>query len=372
MTLDSATVYRLEVPMKGSFGDAHHQDFRNMESVLVVLRGEGEIGIGTADATPGYSIQTHDDIQSTLVDELLPRTLDVNPTNPNRFHGAVGGIEDAPNALCALEMAYLDWYGKRHGRTVSELLAGDRRTRIPLNGWVGIDTPEAMAADAREWLSRGFDSLKIKLGGDPVADVARVDAVCDAVGDDVDVRADANTAYDVGTAIDVARELEQYPLVHLEQPVPEDDIEGLKRVTEASSTPIMADECIFTPQDAYEILRREAADRIKVKILRMGGVFNTRQVLDTAALAGISCVVGHGYGLAPATSAELALAATHTNVFGNLESVGQLKMVDEPFSRLQIESGGATLPAGHGLGIDLHEASLPEFADQSQTLEASS
>jgi len=369
MELDSGTVHRLKVPMHASYGSAHHRDFTEMKSTLVVLNGDGVTGIGTADATPGYSIQSHDDIESALVTDLLPHVLDRNPENPNRFIDIVPDIEAYPNAVCALEMAYLDWYGKKHENTVTDILAGAHRKRVPLNGWVGIDDPDVMDKEARRWLADDYKSIKIKLSGDPETDISRVRAVCEAVCDEgMDVRADVNAGYDIETGIYVARELEQFPLAHLEQPVPKDDLNGLKRVTEATSTTIMADESIVTARDAFEIIRHAAADRIKIKILRMGGVLKTRQVLDAAALAGVSCVVGHGFGLTPATSTELSLTATHHNVFGPVEAVGLLKMQEEPFSALQIDDGVAELPPGPGHGIELIEGGLQEYITKSTTI----
>jgi L-alanine-DL-glutamate epimerase-like enolase superfamily enzyme len=360
--LTGARVLRLSVPMRGSFGSAHHRDFSTMTSTAVLLETEaGVAGVGTADATPGYSVQSHDDIAASLREDVLPALLADPPAHPNALLDRLTPFADAPNACCAAELAFLDAHGRATGRRLVDLLGGARRETVPLNGWVGIDDPDAMAADATDWADRGFESLKIKLAGEPRRDVERVAAVCDAVGDRVAVRADVNAGYTVEEAVEVAQAVESYPLVHLEQPVAKDDLDGLAAVTAATSTPIMADECILTPADAFEVLRRRAADRIKVKALRMGGVCRTRQVLDAAALAGVECVLGHGFGLTPATSAELQLAAAHDNVFGGVESVGPLKMREEPFTPLVVDGGRATIPTGPGLGVGLHEDDLDGF-----------
>jgi L-alanine-DL-glutamate epimerase-like enolase superfamily enzyme len=362
LDLTGARVLRLSVPMHGSFGSAHHRDFSTMTSTAVLLESRaGVVGVGTADATPGYSVQSHDAIAASLREDVLPALLADPPAHPNALLDRLAPFADAPNACCAAELAFLDAHGRASDRRLADLLGGARRETVPLNGWVGIDDPEAMAADATDWADRGFESLKIKLAGEPGRDVERVAAVCDAVGDRVAVRADVNAGYTVEEAVEVAQAVETYPLVHLEQPVAKDDLDGLAAVTAATSTPIVADECILTPAEAFEVLRRRAADRIKVKALRMSGVLRTRQVLDAAALAGVECVLGHGFGLTPATSAELQLAAAHDNVFGGVESVGPLKMREEPFDSLAIEGGRATLPTGPGLGTPLREDDLDEF-----------
>lgn len=369
--VESVQVVRLAVPMSGSFGSAHHRDFTTMDSVLVVLdTTDGVRGVGTADATPGYSVQTHDEIEESLRCDVLPALFAAQPSHPNDLLACFTPFEDAPNAACAVELAYLDAYCRSRNESLSDLLWGALNHRIPLNGWVGIDEPEAMADDARSWRDRGFESLKIKLAGEPDRDIERARVVCAAVGDDVAVRADVNAGYTVEEAIRVARAMEDLPLVHLEQPVSKTDLEGLARVTASTTTPIMADECILTPADAFEIVRRGAADRIKVKILRMGGVLRTRQVLDAAALAGVECVLGHGFGLTPATSAELQLAAAHDNVFGPVESVGPLKMSDEPFDELTIDDGVAALPSESGLGTALVDDALETYATSSWRVDA--
>ena len=367
MGLESAAVHRLAVPLAGSYATAHHRDFTEMESTLVTVTGDGVRGVGTADATPGYSLQTHDEIAASLLDDLLPALFAADPDHPNGMLDAFGEVPGAPNAKFALETAWLDWFCKRSGDALSDLLYGRRRDRVPLNGWVGIDDPEAMADEAADWRDRGYTSLKMKLSGDPEADVDRVAAVCDRVADSVAVRTDVNQGYDIETAIDVARALESYPVVHLEQPVPKEDIEGLRRVTEATETPIMADECIVTARDAFEVLRLGAADRMKLKALRMGGVLPTRRALDAAAVAGVSCVLGHGFGLTPATGAEVALAATHDNVWGPIESVGPLKMAAEPFSSLDVRDGSVAVPTDAGLGVELDDDRLSEFAQYERT-----
>ncbi|UWG46329.1 L-alanine-DL-glutamate epimerase or related enzyme of enolase superfamily [Halanaeroarchaeum sp. HSR-CO] len=369
MSIDSITIRRLSVPMHQSYGSAHHRDFDEMESTLVEITGEGEYGIGTADATPGYSIQTHDEIVASLRDRLGPAVLEADPRTPNALLEVFAAVDQIPNAKCALEVAFLDWYGTVHDQPLSELLWGARRDRVPLNGWVGIDTPETMAEEAREWLADGYRSIKIKLSGDADTDVERVAAVCDAVCEEgMDVRADVNQGYDVETAIEVAKRLEDYPLTHLEQPVPKGDVDGLARVTDSTSTVIMADEAIQTAADAFDILARGAADRIKVKILRMGGVLGTRRVLEAAALADTTVVVGHGFGLSPATAAEVTMTATHDAVFGAVESVGPLKMAAEPFAGLTIENGYAELPTGSGHGVDVDRSALEEVTDETHTV----
>ena len=124
----------------------------------------------------------------------------------------------------------------------------------------------------------------------------------------------------------------------------------------------MADECLLSLSDVHEVLSKRAADRIKVKTLRLGGILPTRRALDVASAAGIPAIVGHGFGLSPSTSSELQLTTTHENVVTPVESVGMLKMESEPFDPvISSEGGNALLPSGNGHGIRLDESKLAEF-----------
>lgn len=371
MNLRSAGIHQLEVPLAGTFRAAHHPDLGSQESVLVVLETtDGLRGIGTADPVPGYSRVATRETADILATDILPQVLAGGIDNPNQLNRVLDRIEGAANAKCAVESAFLDLYGKTRGDTVVEWLGGRLEDRVTLNAWVGFDEPDAMADEARSWVDRGFTSMKIKLQGDAETDLRRVRAVFDAVGDEADVRADANEAYDLETAIDVARALEELPLVHFEQPIPGDDLAGLETLTNATSTTIMADECLTHLGRVRRVLQRGAADRLKLKILRLGGVSNTRLALDYARVHGVACVVGHGFCLSPAASAELQLIASHRNVFGAAETVGPLKMADEPFEPvIDLDEGSARLPEGPGLGVELVEEKLARYRTTGRTIE---
>lgn len=347
--------------MHTSYRAAVH-DFSTMDAFLIVITAPtGERGIGTVDPSPGYSRQTPSEIQQDL-STILPRFITDCPPNPNTLSLVLREMEGGENAKCGVEMAYLDLYCRQRGITLQEFLGGSLRNSESLNGWVGVAKPETMVKKAVDYRNSGFDSIKLKLDGDSETDLERVKAVCDAVGEQMQVRADVNGAYDVSTAIEVAQSLEDYPIEHLEQPVPLNDIDGLKEVTNSTSTRIMADECLLSLEDIYEVLSRNAADRIKVKTLRLGGILPTRRALDLASSAGVSCVVGHGFGLSASTSAELQLTTSHDNVVTPVESVGMLKMKSEPFSpALSVKDGKATIPSGDGLGIHLVDSELPDF-----------
>ncbi len=165
------------------------------------------------------------------------------------------------------------------------------------------------------------------------------------MGPEFKLRIDANAGYDADTSIQLARMVAPYDLQLFEQPVPADDLDGMRRVRGAGGIPIMADESVLDHASLIRLIKAEAADIVKVKVMKQGGISNTRLMIATAEAAGIPCVLGHGFGLGINTMAEIMLAATSSNVIDGLECVGPLKTSDDIVGeKLDLASGSLALP----------------------------
>ena len=149
----------------------------------------------------------------------------------------------------------------------------------------------------------------------------------------------------------------------LEQPVAADDIAGMARVRrEGGGIPIMADESVLDHASLINIIRADAADIVKVKVMKQGGFLNTRRMIATADAAGVRCVLGHGFGLGINTMAEIMCAATSANVVDGLECVGPLKTSDDIVThKIDMTSGSIALPDGPGLGVVLDDAKIERY-----------
>jgi muconate cycloisomerase len=137
---------------------------------------------------------------------------------------------------------------------------------------------------------------------------------------------------------------------------------NVRREANAVGLPIMADESVLDHASLIRIIQAQAADIVKVKVMKQGGFLNTRRMIATAEAAGIRCVVGHGFGLGVNTMAEIMLAATSANVLDGLECVGPLKTADDIVTRkLDLTSGTLALPAGPGLGVTLDDTKVAKY-----------
>ena len=159
---------------------------------------------------------------------------------------------------------------------------------------ISVNDPEVMAKDTLDAVARGYDTIKVKVGVNPELDLARLLAVREAAGPDKKLRIDANQAWSPKQAVKLLNQMQERGLdIELvEQPVPAHDFEGLKFVTERSYVPVMADESVFSPEDALKIMQMGAADLVNIKLMKCGGLYNALKIASAAELYGVECMIG--------------------------------------------------------------------------------
>jgi muconate cycloisomerase len=366
MKIERVEVWGVAVPLVGEFKNAYLSKSVVKSAVVRITATGGAVGYGNIDPTPGYSKEDTPAHVDTLRNKLAPMLLGMDPTNVHQVLAKMEAtVEGFLDSKAAIEMACIDLSARVAGMPVYTYLGGAMKQQLFFNAWIGILTPDQAARETMEWKSKGFRSCKVKVGGNIEADRDRVKAVREAVGKDFQIRIDANAGYDADTSIKLARMVAPYGLQLFEQPVPADDIAGMARVrreANAVGVPIMADESVLDHASLIRIIRADAADIVKVKVMKQGGFLNTRRMIATAEAAGIRCVVGHGFGLGVNTMAEIMLAATSSNVLDGLESVGPLKTRDDIITRrIDLSSGTMQLPPGPGLGVTLDDAKLEQY-----------
>ena len=366
MKIARVEVFGVAVPLVGEYKNAYRSKSIQKSAIVRITASDGSVGLGNIDPSPGYSKETIEDNLRVLETRLAPAVVGLDPANVHRVLARIEPVvTEFLDAKAAIEMACVDLAARAAGMPVHAYLGGAIKERLHFNAWIGIVSPSEAAQETMNWKNRGFRSAKIKVGGNIEADRDRVKAVREAVGPDFHLRIDANAGYDADTSIKLARLVAPFTLQLFEQPVPADDIAGMARVrreANAAGVPVMADESVLDHASLIRIIKLEAADIVKVKVMKQGGFLNTRRMIATAEAAGIRCVVGHGFGLGINTMAEIMLAATSNNVIDGLECVGPLKTSDDIVTaKLDLTSGSIPLPGGVGLGVTLDEAKLEKY-----------
>lgn len=220
----------------------------------------------------------------------------------------------------AFDMALYDIGAKYARLPLYAFLGGQKRT-IFTNFTIGLNEPEIMAQEAKQYKKDGALAIKVKLGTGRMDDFSRIQAIRQAVGDDILLRVDANQGWDVPTAIATLSDLARFNIQFCEEPVAHWNTNGLKYVREHSPIPIMADESVFSPHDALKLAGIGACDYINIKFAKCGGIFNALKINAIAEAAGIGCMVGQMAASRLGVSAQAHFACARQNVlFADLDS----------------------------------------------------
>lgn len=251
----------------------------------------------------------------------------------------------------AIDIALHDAWAKQCGEPLWWLLGGAREG-VTTSRAIAPGTPDAMAAEAATAVAQGSSVLKVVAAGDVSGIHERVKAVREAVPE-VSLRIEAREAWTPNEAIKLILGFEDagFAIDLVEQPVRRDDLLGLRGVAEVVSTPILADEVAATIDSARAVIELGAADFVKVKLVRSGGLLGASEVARLAAEAGVGCVMG------ALDETSIGLAAAAAMACGSAP-FAPADLEPQPWQADPVQggvtfAGDAVIPAASaGLGID--------------------
>jgi O-succinylbenzoate synthase len=262
-------------------------------------------------------------------------------------------------AKAALEMAVLDAELRRDGVSLAEYL-GAVRTEVDCGVSVGIhEDPAELVEVVGGYLSEGYRRIKLKI--EPGHDVEAVGAVRERFPE-ILLQVDANTAYTLADATRLAK-LDQFDLLLIEQPLPEDDVRGHAELARLLSTPICLDESITSSRSAGDAIALGACRIVNIKAGRVGGYLEARRVHDVCEAHGVPVWCGGMLETGLGRAANVALAALpNFTLPGDTSASGRYYAQDitEPFV---LRDGRLEVPQGPGLGV----TPLPEILDELTT-----
>jgi muconate cycloisomerase len=276
---------------------------------------------------------------------------------PGRDWEIGGGTGVANGAYDAVEMALFDLAGKALGVPAHYLLGGAFRARVKADFWIGQQSPEDAARNARLGRDRGFGGIKLKCAIDDPW-VERVAAITEAAGPDFRITIDPNERfYRPHEAIALARKLERFPNIEVyEDPVPKWNLDWYRQIRAAIKVPVALH--LTNPHDIVNAIKAEACD-----CLNLGG--GMAQFVRNAALAeaaGMACWHGSGVDLGILEHSYVHAAAACRNCVLASDFVGSWVREDDLIVEpLRFEDGYAVVPDRPGLGCELDLAALERY-----------
>ncbi len=365
-----ATIERIETslvdlptirPHKLSVATMHGQTLM----LVKIFCSDGVVGLGEGTTIAGmaYGPESPEAMKLAIDLYFAPAMIGQDATRIQALMAHLGKLVKVNHfGKSALETALLDAHGKRLNVSVSELLGGRRRERLPVAWTLASGDTARDIAEAEQMLdTRRHRVFKLKIGArDAKVDVQHVADIKKALGDRASVRVDVNMAWSETQAAWAIPALADAGCELVEQPVA--SVAALSRLMRRFPVALMADEVVQGPESAFDIARQHGADVFAIKIEQSGGLFAAQRVAAIADAAGIELYGGTMLEGAISTVASAHLFASFPHLQWGAELFGPLLITEEilttPLDYSDFELG---IPTGPGLGIELDEEKVRRF-----------
>jgi len=374
--IETLTIYQLGIPFHQAFKHALHSREESDAVIVKITDSDGRVGFGESLPRSYVTGETTESMIARVREHFAPRILResfapgwetveyLESVLPDwtRSDDETKSVLAWNAAFCAVELALLDWSLRRDGCSLADFLP-PVRYEVVYSGVISADAPAEAAALAKRMARLGMRQIKVKVG--TADDVARLESIRKAVGDEVDLRADANGAWTADEAVAQLRRLAAFKLQAIEQPVRADDLVGMKQVRDQSGVPIMADESLVTIGQARRLIELDACDFFNIRLSKNAGVVGSLAIADLAHEAGVKIQVGAQVGETGILSAAGRTIAAHlpTLTFAEGSFGTWLLTEDITLENVAFGYGGrAPLLRSRGLSVTVKEEALERFA----------
>ncbi len=367
MWLKKIDLYLLKIqlcmPIKHYLAERTHSE----NLVVKVVTDSGVVGFGEGIARQYVTGEVMESSLRFLQDHLLPQLNGFHPSGPPDLIEALAELlsEDnraqAPAACCALELAILDAAGKTWSQSVAQMLGGGDQPLI-YSAVIPMMSPPSFHRLLHLIRDMEMSFVKIKVGNKRDTEVLSL--AREILGHEVDLRVDANGAWSSEEAQKRIAAMMAYGISAVEQPVPKEDIQGLKRLSQQVEIPIIADESLCLERDAENLASLDACQVFNLRLSKCGGILAANRLYEIARkkaiAAQLGCQVGET-GILSAAGRQLASSRKLLYLEGSYSSyLLQDDIVNEP---VEFGPGGVAQPlAGHGLGVSVNEETLQRLA----------
>lgn len=356
MTITHIDIYRFSIRMEPfviATGTMHYA-----QNVFIkVHTSQGFYGVGECSAFPMIVGETQETCLAIAKDFAQlwkgKDPLDI-PARLNEIHAYAHNS----TIKSAFDMALYDIAAKAADKPLYESLGGSKRV-IETDMTIGIATAQEMAEQALHWQQKGASILKIKLGKNVYDDIERIQQIRSAVKPEIKLRIDANQGWSFDDALMALQAMKDLRIEFCEQPMRTWYDDELPELCKRSPVPIMADESCYNHHDARKLINAKACHAVNIKFAKSGGITEAIKIHETAANAGIPCMIGSMLESRLALTANLHFAYASSNIqYFDLDTclLGQLE--DPVIGGLTYQGFFLDIPEAPGIGADVEEAFL--------------
>lgn len=280
--------------------------------LLTLITDEGASGYGEAPPTVAITGEDIETINKTIKERIFPAIMGLEMEGDDIFEAVHASTPKNSSAKACVDMAIYDLLAKKSGKPLYEYLGGKKK-KLKTNLTISLNDKETMLQDAIEAYNDGFEILKVKVGQNERDSIEVMQSIRSALPR-ATLRVDANQAWDVKSSLAVIEKIASLGIELVEQPVKADDLAALKEITTHSPIPILADESVFSYDDALRILDGKMADYINIKLMKSGGIYEASKIAKLAKERGAKVMMGSMLESVVSISAAVHFAMSDDNI----------------------------------------------------------
>ncbi len=387
MRIRSLTAFEVPIQLKKPVRHASHVRFHNDTLIIRCELSDGSVGWGEGLPRPyvtGESIQSvWQHLKQTQFSALSDEFQDTREASDMFDQMVLARVPAPPGVIprecfgnavrCALELAILDAACRSEGQSLGDFIASlpeaaaviRQQEGVNYSGVITSMTPRSQWLAAWKMRIFGFTQVKVKVGTDGIDDRMCLQRIRQIVGPRVDLRLDANEAWNSDEVLIRMERLLPFHPTSLEQPVPHEQVDHLREVRRELSVPIMLDESLCCEEDGERAVARQICDLFNIRLSKCGGI---RSSIRLAAMAEANAL-GYQLGSQVGETGILSAAGRHFAC-----NVDQIRYLEGSFDRFLVRetltkenltfrrTGRAPRLTGPGLGITVKESRIRSLA----------
>lgn len=352
----------MKAPFATSFGSFQDKEFILLEAIDDL--GNSGWGESVAFEVPWYNEETFKTNWHMLEDFLIPALLNKEITHPDEVSEIFSSIRKNNMAKSTIEGAVWDLYAKRNQITLAKALGGEKK-KIEVGISIGIQkSVEDLLQLIEGYVAEGYKRMKVKIK--PGWDVDVMRQVREKFPD-ILLMADANSAYRL-TDIDHLKQLDEFNLMMIEQPLASDDIVDHAKLQAKMKTPICLDESIHSLEDTRKAVELGSCKIINIKIGRVGGLTEAKKIHDYCQEQGIAVWCGGMLESGVGRAHNVALT-TLPNFIMPGDTAGSKRYWEKDIitPEVVVEDGYITVPENAGIGYAPDLAVIEKYTIMEKT-----
>lgn len=286
-------------------------------------------------------------------------------------------------SMSAIDVALWDLKGKILGLPVSVLLGGAQRSQVRpyATGLYFSDynnPSKDFDKEVRQYIRKGFKAIKMKVGLGIKEDYKNVKRMREVIGEDIELMIDSNHAYTLREAVTLAKKLEPFNISWFEEPLSPEYYSQYNELRSKTTIPIAGGECEYLRFGFHQLLRNKSVDILQPDICASGGLTEAKKIAALASTYGIE-IIPHTWGTAIGIHVALHFIANLESIPGRMMSPDFLMEFDQTenglrerltYPKIEMVDGMIDIPKRPGLGIDIDEAVLREYAIPKDRIES--